>query len=409
MKKQILAAVNKKPHGGIAEDDIIGQSRGFRSPLSFALFALQKVRTSMSCNVKATMGVMVITLLALMSMAVLGQQSTKKDDTEIGPRIDKISQPPRKDDAVLRTLIVRKSSSGHSIEEWFAEFFKQRAYIVQQEGANANGYNAIVFTAFIDGTWVRGLFVEYGDTLIAQLSTELNKPVDDLASEAKEHFNDALMAPSTLATTACVQCVTYARGIVPTLSSGLFTLSDKKATMNSLFPRGNGLKTTDAVAVIDAGTAEGHVAVVTGVQVNSDGSLTITISEENWKGCNIIDTRTGTPEALRVLGYFDPAYPSGQSYPKIMSPSSASGVRGQQFWVSLSGIGFDATSMRGVLLGGTYCTTFTACQIPSDLIANKSSSSAKVPLTIGSPGTYRLYIFNSASGKTSNGIKININ
>ena len=94
--------------------------------------------------------------------------------------------------------------------------------------------------------------------------------------------------------TAC-NCVLYARTLVPSLPRGLFTLQNKKDIINSNSP------SQGAVAVIDSGYEAGHVAVVT--SVNRDG--TITIQESNWKRCRI-GSRTGSPQRLSILGYFQP-------------------------------------------------------------------------------------------------------
>lgn len=93
---------------------------------------------------------------------------------------------------------------------------------------------------------------------------------------------------------AC-NCVLYARTLVPSLPRGLFTLKDKKNIINSNSP------SQGAVAVIDSGHQWGHVAVVT--SINSDG--TITIQESNWGRCRI-GSRTGSPQRLNILGYFQP-------------------------------------------------------------------------------------------------------
>ena len=94
---------------------------------------------------------------------------------------------------------------------------------------------------------------------------------------------------------AC-NCVLYARTLVPSLPRGLFTLQNKKNIINSYTP------SKGAVAVIDSGHEWGHVAVVT--DVSSDGT-TVTIQESNWGRCRI-GSRTGSPQRLNILGYFQP-------------------------------------------------------------------------------------------------------
>jgi hypothetical protein len=94
---------------------------------------------------------------------------------------------------------------------------------------------------------------------------------------------------------AC-NCVLYARTLVPSLPRGLFTLQNKKNIINSYTP------SKGAVAIIDSGLEWGHVAVVT--DVSPDGT-TVTIQESNWRRCRI-GSRTGSPQRLNILGYFQP-------------------------------------------------------------------------------------------------------
>ncbi len=192
-------------------------------------------------------------------------------------------------------------------------------------------------------------------------------------------------------------CVLYARQEVPSLPYGLTYYQDKLNIINHRFPR------VGSVAVMPApgsNSAYGHVAVVRNVVVNGNGSLNITIQETNWAGC-YVSTRTVTPESANIQGYFDPNYPSGQASPRLDSLSNSTGYSGQQFYVYANGANFDTGSVQGIILGG-WCDYFGKCTVPNNVLLNKTSSSVQVPVTLGA-GTYRLYLFNSASGKTSNG------
>lgn len=100
--------------------------------------------------------------------------------------------------------------------------------------------------------------------------------------------------PVSAESIAC-NCVLYARSFVPSLPRGLFSLQDKKSIINSYSP------SKGSVAIIDSGLKYGHVAVVTDVASNG----TITIQEGNWKSCQT-GSRKGTPQSLKVLGYFKP-------------------------------------------------------------------------------------------------------
>jgi hypothetical protein len=198
-------------------------------------------------------------------------------------------------------------------------------------------------------------------------------------------------------------CVLYARSQVSSLPYGLTTYASKLNIINHRFPR------VGSVAVMPApgdNAPYGHVAVVRNVAINPNGTLSLTIQESNWGGCNIY-TRLVTPEARSIQGYFDPAYPSGQESPRLDSLSNAVGYSGQQFYISAAGAGFDTSTVQGIILGG-WCDSFGKCAVPTGAIQNRTSTSLQVPVTLNSPGTYTLYLFNASSGKTSNGKQITI-
>lgn len=203
--------------------------------------------------------------------------------------------------------------------------------------------------------------------------------------------------------TVAGNCVLYARQEVPTLPYGLTYYSSKLNIINHRFPR---VGSVAVMPVSGANSAYGHVAVVRNVAVNANGSLKVTIQESNFEGC-YISSRTINPESINIQGYFDPSYPSGQPSPQISSVSNSSGYAGQQFYVSVSGANFDSGSVQGIIMGG-WCDYFEKCTVPNNVLQNKTSSGAQVPVTLGSPGTYTLYMYNPASGKTSNGKSITI-
>ena len=104
-------------------------------------------------------------------------------------------------------------------------------------------------------------------------------------------------------------CVKYARQEVPSLPAiDLTYYSAKQSIINHRFPR------VGSVAVMPvSGSVYGHLAVVRSVAVNSNGTLTLGIDETNWGTC-YPTRRYVTPESRNIEGYFDPAYPSGQSF-----------------------------------------------------------------------------------------------
>lgn len=198
-------------------------------------------------------------------------------------------------------------------------------------------------------------------------------------------------------------CVKYARTQVALPQTDLTSYQAKQSIINHRFP------TVGSVAVMPApGTLAkyGHVSVVRNVKLKPDGSLELTVEESNYGDC-AISKRTVTPESRTIQGYFDPTYPSGQSSPRLDAVSPSSGTAGQQFYITATGDGFEASGARGMIYGG-WCDAFGKCAIPNDVITNKSSTSLRIPVTIGTPGTYTLYVFNSSAGKTSNGKPITI-
>lgn len=199
-------------------------------------------------------------------------------------------------------------------------------------------------------------------------------------------------------TTLQGNCVLYARSQVPSLPTGLTYYQGKLNIINHRFP------TVGSVAVMPAPGSlaqYGHVSVVRNVALRPDGGISLTVQESNYGDC-AITTRVVTPESRDIQGYFDPRYPSGQSSPRINSISPSTGPAGKQFYITVSGDGFDASSAQGMVYGG-WCDAFGKCAIPTKVINNRSSTSLQIPVTIGSLGTYTLYVFNSAAGKTSNG------
>jgi hypothetical protein len=199
-------------------------------------------------------------------------------------------------------------------------------------------------------------------------------------------------------------CVKYARSQVNLPQTDLTYYQAKLNIINHRFP------TVGSVAVMPAPKTlaqYGHLSVVRNVKLRSDGGVELTVQESNYGDC-AITTRTVTPESRNIQGYFDPKYPSGQSSPRLDSLSPSSGSAGKQFYITATGDGFDSSSARGMIYGG-WCDAFGKCAIPTDVITDRSSTSLRIPVTITSPGTYTLYIFNSAAGKTSNGKPITIN
>lgn len=96
----------------------------------------------------------------------------------------------------------------------------------------------------------------------------------------------------------CVKWVRCAR--VPSLPYGLDTLADKKKIINSYTPA------VGSVAVMDIYGDVGHLAYVAAVFTDSSGNVMIRVEEANYDACQITYNRTGTPGAMKVVGYYNP-------------------------------------------------------------------------------------------------------
>ena len=306
--------------------------------------------------------------------------------------------------AVTETRVLKKRIVTQTINEWFEEY-AESAEAALTEKTNVAGYDAVMFFASSAETLQRGLAIDLGNgQIVMHLTTDRKASRDELVDGANQFVGEALQLNAVAATenSAC-NCVVWARSQVPLLPPNLTSYSQKLAIINHRFPR------VGSVAVIYVPTGPsapyGHVAVVRGVAINSDGSLKVTLQEANWSPC-AITWRTGTPESLRIQGFFDPAYPSGAASPKLDKISPSSGLSGLQFYSTASGAGFEANSAQGIILGG-WCDSFFKCVVPTNVIQNRSSTSLRIPLTLGA-GKYTLYVFNSSSGKTSNGKPITI-
>jgi molybdopterin-binding protein len=306
---------------------------------------------------------------------------------------------------VTVTRLLSMSAVSQTLEEWF-DNYAESEQVALSHRTNVGGYDALVFLASVEGMLQRGVVVDLGNgEVIMHLTTNRKASEVELAQGASQFVADALQSSAASSTDnlAC-NCVLWARSQVPSLPSGLTSYSQKLAVINHRFPR------VGAVAVINVPSgptsANGHLAVVRGVAINHDGSLQLTLQEANWTSCQIT-WRSGTPASLNIQGYFDPAYPAGATSPRLDLASPASGTSGRQFYTTASGVTFEANSAQAIILGG-WCDSFYKCVVPNNVMTNRSSASLRIPLTMG-VGNYMLYIFNSNSGKTSNGKPITIN
>jgi hypothetical protein len=202
-------------------------------------------------------------------------------------------------------------------------------------------------------------------------------------------------------------CVKFVRSVVnPMPSTDLTSYSAKLSIINHNFP------TVGSVAIMPAPgnlAQYGHVSVVRAVTVKADGKLSLTLEESNWGDCAVTTRPNITPESRNIQGYYDPRYyNSPHSTPKINGLTNFTGVTAKELLVGVSGAGFDTGSVEAIIMGG-WCDSFGKCKVTNNLIQEKTSTGMKIPVTLNSAQTYTLYLFNSQSGKTSNGQQIIIN
>lgn len=198
-------------------------------------------------------------------------------------------------------------------------------------------------------------------------------------------------------------CVKFVRTQVLSFPAPATTFSEKAAHINHRFP------TVGSVAIMPvSGSIYGHVSVVKSVGINTaDGTLNLTVDEANWRACFIDYGIPITMASRNIAGFFDPNYASSSAPTPNLTNVGYTPVSGSQFNITATGSGFDPSTAKGVILGGG-CNTFSACQVPNNVfVGTKSSTSLTIPVTLPS-GHYQLYIFNSGSGKTSQGKAITV-
>ena len=198
-------------------------------------------------------------------------------------------------------------------------------------------------------------------------------------------------------------CVTFVRTEVPSFPTPALTYADKVSHINHHFP------TVGSVAIMPvSGSNYGHVSVVKSVGINTaDGTLNLTVDEANWRACYIDYGVPITMASRNIAGFFDPNYASSSAPTPDLANIGYTATSGSPFNITATGSGFDPSTAKGVILGGA-CNTFSACQVPNNVfVGTKSSTSLTIPVTLSS-GHYQLYIFNSGSGKTSQGKPITV-
>ncbi len=305
-----------------------------------------------------------------------------------------ISQP------ATTTTLMEKGEPAETLLDWYAAFSSSRED--EPKLTYVDGYPALIFSINLDGEYQRGVAIDLGGGKVLLHQTTDREVSDEFLGEAVKPFlKEALSAAQTYVSQGLeCNCVLWARSQAPSLPTGLTYYSGKLAIINHRFAR------VGSVAIHNTGNSIGHVSVVRNVAVNHDGSLNVTIQEANYTSCQIT-WRTGTPEALKIQGYFDPAYRPSESAPRLDSISPTSGVVGRQITITANGLGFDARSVRVIVLG-SGCSSFGSCIVPNNVLTERSSTRIRAPITINNPGTYHIYLSNSASGKTSNGKKVTI-
>jgi len=314
---------------------------------------------------------------------------------------------------VTETGVFKKPVAFKSFRDWLTAFLA-REKVGKSEDAVAGGFPAIVFDAEIGGELRRGIAVDYGDYLMFHLTTDKAATSDDLMKASFDRMEMVARAGTDLDPNnpdRC-NCVLYVRNnFVSSLPNPLTYASQKRNVINHYFPR----VPSAAIHPINSGRyAENwHVSAVRNIVIdNTNGSLKLTIREANYPSCGIYE-RTGTPEQLGIMGYYDPTYPatsgsrSDMTAPKLNTITNSSVPRGREHEIVANGANFEASNSQIVIFGG-WCDAWGKCVIPNSHLRQPTSTKLRIPLIMNNPGDYHVYVFNPTTGKTSDGKKINV-
>ena len=313
---------------------------------------------------------------------------------------------------VTETGVVRKATGVEDLHDWFSMFFSQEKVGTPVE-AIAGGFPALVFDAEIGGEKRRGIVVDYGDFVMYYFTTDKAASSEDLEKMAFSRMEMVARAATDLDPNnpdRC-NCVLYVRNnFVPSLPRPLTTSTQKQNVINHYFPR----VPSAPIHPIYSGTysANWHVSAVRNIEIQRDGSLRLTIREANYPTCGIYE-RSGTPEQLGIIGYYDPTYPatsgsrSDTNAPKLNSITNSTVPRGREFEIVANGANFEASKAQIVIFGG-WCDAWGKCVIPNSNLRQPTSTKLRIPVLMNNPGTYHVYVFNPTTGKTSNGKPITV-
>ncbi|MCC6743721.1 MAG: CHAP domain-containing protein [Acidobacteria bacterium] len=258
------------------------------------------------------------------------------------------------------------------------------------------GFDATFFRT-VDGIGL-AVTLANGRTIVSTAPEPASR--DRLVETAASFINGSMDKVASCEQHAC-NCVLYARCRVPSLPGPLNTHQQKLDIINHQFPR------VGSVAVHNINTSgAGHVSVVTAVAIRTDGNLDVTVTEANYQSCRIT-SRTGTPSSLKIAGYFDPAYSSGQSHPTLGSASPSRLTATRQTFVTLSGTNFPTADAQVMIFGGS-CMSWGSCVVPRSSLQNVTSTRLVVPLTLNTRGTFHVYVYSPSTGKTSQGRKLTV-
>jgi hypothetical protein len=189
-----------------------------------------------------------------------------------------------------------KPSDFTSLEDWASHNFTDYLLGHTIRRTNVGEFDAITFQSKSEAGTDFNLLFDSGESLVLVTTSRVSAGEGDPPGRAP-----ATKASTCDTATNRCNCVLYARCKVPSLPFGLVTYANKVAIINSQSAA------TGSVAIMNIGPPYGHVAVVTSVTRDSrTGKVTsITVTEANYRSCQIT-TRSGSPESMKVTGYFRP-------------------------------------------------------------------------------------------------------
>jgi len=243
---------------------------------------------------------------------------------------------------ISSTRVISKDAES-ALDQWIEALYDDSYLPGSLLDTSFEGHRAIFLSFIEDGNTGRAIVVDFGGRLILHSNFDATISDEEMENALRGFIESRVVTSSSCEDTYkcnCVLYVKYCKGVP--LPSGLTTWKAKLKIINSSVP------IVGAVAIIDttATVKEGHVAYVQ--TVNPDG--TITIDEANYHTCEV-GQRTGTPQALKVVGYY--VVPGTAPAPTISQVTPNQVTLNIPTWLDVYGANINSAFTAGVRVGST--------------------------------------------------------